>query len=47
MNSIKELEGASDDLKKSLEEDIQKMTDISITKIDSLLGVKEKEIMTV
>ena len=47
MNSIKEIEGASDDLKKSLEEDIQKMTDASITKIDTLLTVKEKEIMTV
>ena len=47
MNSIKEIEGASDDLKKGLEEDIQKMTDASITKIDTLLVVKEKEIMTV
>ncbi len=47
MNSIKELESASDDLKKSLEDDVQKMTDISITKIDSLFTVKEKEIMTV
>ena len=47
MNSIKEIDGASDDLKKSLEEDIQKMTDASITKIDTLLTVKEKEIMTV
>jgi ribosome recycling factor len=47
MNSIKEIEGASDDLKKGLEEDVQKMTDASITKIDSLLVVKEKEIMTV
>jgi len=47
MNSIKEIEGASDDLKKSLEEDIQKLTDTSISKIDALLAVKEKEIMTV
>ena len=47
MNSIKEIEGASDDLKKSLEEDIQKLTDTSISKIDALLVVKEKEIMTV
>ena len=47
MNSIKEIEGASDDLKKGLEEDIQKMTDASITKIDTLLVIKEKEIMTV
>ena len=47
MNSIKEIEGASDDLKKSLEEDVQKMTDASISKIDALLAVKEKEIMTV
>ena len=47
MNSIKEIEGASDDLKKSLEDDVQKMTDASISKIDALLAVKEKEIMTV
>ena len=47
MNSIKEIEGASDDLKKSLEDDVQKMTDASISKIDALLAEKEKEIMTV
>ena len=37
----------SDDEKKNYEIDIQKLTDDFITKIDSVLKVKEKEIMTV
>ena len=37
----------SDDEKKNYEIDIQKLTDNFITKIDSILKVKEKEIMTV
>ena len=37
----------SDDEKKNYELDIQKLTDNFITKIDSVLKVKEKEIMTV
>ena len=37
----------SDDEKKNYEIDIQKLTDNFITKIDSVLKVKEKEIMTV
>ena len=37
----------SDDEKKNYEIDVQKLTDNFITKIDSVLKVKEKEIMTV
>ncbi|HBC03815.1 MAG TPA: ribosome recycling factor, partial [Aequorivita sp.] len=37
----------SEDLKKSLEDDIQEMTDAHIKKIDEILAKKEKEIMTV
>ena len=37
----------SDDEKKNYEIDIQELTDIFITKIDSVLKIKEKEIMTV
>ena len=46
MNSIKELD-ASEDLQKSLEEDVQEMTNKHIKLIDDLFVVKEKEIMTV
>lgn len=46
MSSIKELD-ASEDLQKSLEEDIQEMTNKHITLIDELFANKEKEIMTV
>src|SRR5690554_431724 len=45
-NDLKGLE-ISDDLKKIVEEDIQKMTDKHIKKIDEILAIKEKEIMTV
>ncbi|SRX52862.1 ribosome recycling factor [Aequorivita sp. CIP111184] len=45
-NDLKVLE-ISEDLKKSLEEDIQEMTDQHIKKIDEILAKKEKEIMTV
>lgn len=45
-NEIKELD-VSDDMKKNLEIDIQEMTDTHINKIDAILAVKEKEIMTV
>lgn len=37
----------SEDLKKSLEDDIQEMTDAHIKRIDEILVKKEKEIMTV
>jgi len=45
-NDIKNLE-ISEDLKKNLVIDIQKMTDEHIIKIDEILANKEKEIMTV
>ena len=45
-NEIKDLD-ISEDLKKNLEIDIQKMTDNHISKIDEILAKKEKEIMTV
>ena len=45
-NDLKGLD-ISEDLKKSLEEDIQDMTDQHIKKIDEILAKKEKEIMTV
>lgn len=44
---IKKLEDASEDLQKNAELDIQKMTDTYVTKIESIIDVKEKEIMTV
>jgi len=43
---IKNLD-VSEDLKKNLEIDIQTMTDTHITKIDTILNSKEKEIMKV
>lgn len=45
-NEIKELE-VSEDMKKNLEIDVQKMTDLHIAKIEEILAKKEKEIMTV
>jgi len=45
-NDLKGLE-ISEDLKKSLEEDIQDMTNEHIKRIDEILAKKEKEIMTV
>lgn len=44
---IKKLEDVSEDLQKNAEVDIQKMTDKYVAKIDSILDVKEKEIMTI
>ena len=48
-SEIKKLEkdGASEDLCKKAEEDVQKLTDTYIKKIDELLSVKEAEIMKV
>ena len=43
---IKKLD-VSEDLQKAAEADIQKLTDTYIDKIDNILAVKEKEIMTV
>ncbi len=45
-NEIKELD-VSDDMKKNMEIDIQEMTNTHIKKIETILAVKEKEIMTV
>jgi ribosome recycling factor len=44
---IKKLEDASEDLKSIGEDEIQKLTDIYVKKIDDVLAVKEKEIMTI
>lgn len=46
-NEIKRLDDASEDLQKNAEIDIQQMTDKYVKKIDDILEVKEKEIMTV
>ncbi|MEQ3654575.1 MAG: ribosome recycling factor [Dokdonia sp.] len=46
-NEIKKLDDASEDEKKNAEMDVQKLTDTHIDEIDSILEVKEKEIMTV
>lgn len=45
-NDVKKLD-ISDDLKKNTETDIQTLTDSFVKKVDELLAVKEKEIMTV
>ena len=44
---IKKLDHVSEDLQKNGEIDVQEMTDKYVKKIDHLLEVKEKEIMTV
>lgn len=44
---IKKLDDVSEDLQKNAEIDVQQMTDAYVKKIDSILEVKEKEIMTV
>ena len=44
---IKKLEDASEDLKSIAEDEIQKLTDMYVKKIDDILAVKEKEIMTI
>jgi len=48
-NEIKKLEkdGLSEDMAKNAESDIQQLTDNYIKKIDDMVIVKEKEIMTV
>ncbi|HAI19028.1 MAG TPA: ribosome recycling factor, partial [Xanthomarina gelatinilytica] len=45
-NDIKKAD-VQEDLQKNAEADVQKLTDTYVQKIDSLLEVKEKEIMTV
>ena len=49
MDELKKLgnDGLSEDMRKDLEADIQKMTDDYITKCDALFTKKEKDIMTV
>lgn len=44
---IKKLEDVSEDLQKNAEIDIQHMTNTYVNKVDQILEVKEKEIMTV
>lgn len=44
---IKNLEDVSEDLQKNAEIDVQQMTDKYVIKVDQILEVKEKEIMTV
>jgi ribosome recycling factor len=46
---IKDLksEGLSEDLAKNAEEEVQKITNGAIKKIDELVDIKEKDIMTV
>ncbi len=46
-NDIKKTEDASEDLQKNAEQDVQNLTDASVKKIDDILSIKEKEIMTV
>ena len=44
---IKKLDDVSEDLQKNAEIDVQQMTDKYVGKVDHILEVKEKEIMTV
>jgi len=46
-NDIKKSEDISEDLKKNAEIDIQEFTDTYVRKIDEILEIKEREIMTV
>lgn len=44
---LKDLEGVSEDLVKDAEERVQSLTNKNVAQVDSVLDVKEKEIMTV
>lgn len=46
-DSLKKLDGVSEDLVKNAEGDVQKLTDEYSAKIDELVTLKEKDIMTV
>ncbi|MBU2938352.1 ribosome recycling factor [Lacinutrix sp. C3R15] len=46
-NDLKKIDGISEDLQKNAEQDVQNLTDNYIKKVDEVLVVKEKEIMTV
>lgn len=46
-DSLKKMDGVSEDLIKNAEDDVQKLTDTYTSKIDALVDSKEKDIMTV
>ena len=46
-DSLKKLDGVSEDLVKDAEGEVQKLTDEHVAKIDSLVEAKEKDIMTI
>ncbi|WP_420316419.1 ribosome recycling factor [Ekhidna sp.] len=46
-DSLKKLDGVSEDLIKNAEDEVQKLTDNYTNKIDSLVESKEKDIMTI
>lgn len=46
-DSLKKIDGVSEDLIKDAESDVQKLTDEFTSKIDSLVSAKEQDIMTV
>lgn len=46
-DSLKNIDGVSEDLVRNAEEQVQKLTDKYVAKIDSLVEAKEKDIMTV
>ena len=46
-DSLKKLDGISEDLVKDAENDVQKITDKYTAKIDALVNIKEKDIMTI
>ncbi|MDT0557772.1 ribosome recycling factor [Ichthyenterobacterium sp. W332] len=46
-NDIKKTDDASEDLKGNAEIDVQQLTDKYVTRVDDMLSLKEKEIMTV
>lgn|SRR5690554_1817172 len=46
-NEIKKLDGISEDMIKSAEQDVQNLTDTYIKKVDEMLSIKEAEIMKV
>jgi len=46
-DSLKKLDGVSEDLIKDAENDVQKLTDSYTARIDSLVDTKEQDIMTV
>lgn len=47
MDDIKKSDDFSEDDKKRLSDDVQKLTDVSVKKVDEMLSAKEKDIMTV